>query len=119
MSYLKLTFTWPLPEKMIREFASQVKKIYVIEELDPYLETQIKALGIEVIGKDVIPNMFELSAEILREKILGEEPAQEEQLEVSITPRPPALVPAARTDRCWCLKKTKVRLRATSAVTAR
>ena len=68
VSYLKLTFTWPLPEKMIREFASQVKKIYVIEELDPYLETQIKALGIEVIGKDVIPNMFELSAEILRER---------------------------------------------------
>lgn len=109
VSYLRLTFTWPLPEKMIREFASQVKKIYVIEELDPYLETQIKALGIEVIGKDVIPNMFELSAEILREKILGEEPAQEEQLEVSITPRPPVLCAGCpHRPVFYVLKKMKV-----------
>ncbi|MGI6130087.1 MAG: indolepyruvate ferredoxin oxidoreductase subunit alpha, partial [bacterium] len=86
-SYLKLTFTWPLPEKLIREFASQVKKIYVIEEMDPFLETEIKALGIEVIGKEVIPNMFELSAEILRERILGEQVAKEEKLDVPTPPR--------------------------------
>ena len=42
---------YPLPEKMIREFASRVKKIYVIEELDPFIEEQVKAMGIAVTGK--------------------------------------------------------------------
>lgn len=90
-SYLKLGFTWPLPEKMIRDFAAQVGKIYVIEELDPYLETQIKAMGIEVIGKDIIPNMFELSAEIIREKVLGEKPLPTKEIKAPIAPRPPVL----------------------------
>ena len=93
VSYLKLTLTWPLPEEKIRAFASQVKKLYVIEELDPYLETQIKALGIKVIGKELIPNMFELSADILREKILGEGLPQQggEEGELDLPPRPPVL----------------------------
>lgn len=109
VSYLKLTLTWPLPEKLIREFASQVKKIYVIEELDPYLETQIKALGIDVIGKDVIPNMFELSAEILRERILGEEPAKDNALDVAIPPRPPVLCAGCpHRPVFYTLKKMKV-----------
>jgi len=46
---------YPLPERLIRDFAGQVKKLYVFEELDPFLEEQIKALGIGVIGKDVFP----------------------------------------------------------------
>lgn len=109
VSYLKLTLTWPLPEKLIREFASQVKKVYVIEELDPYLETQIKALGIDVIGKDVIPNMFELSAEILRERILGEEPAKDNALDVAIPPRPPVLCAGCpHRPVFYTLKKMKV-----------
>ena len=91
VSYLKLTLTWPLPETLIREFASKINKIYIIEELDPYLETQIKALGIKVIGKDQIPNMFELSAETLRERILGQKPAPKDNIDPAIPPRPPVL----------------------------
>jgi len=54
-SYLKLGMVYPLPEKMIRDFASKVKKLYVIEELDPFLEEQIKAMGIAVTGKEIFP----------------------------------------------------------------
>ena len=109
VSYLKLSITWPLPEKKIREFAAQVKKLYVIEELDPYLETQIKAMGIKVIGKDVIPNMFELSAEILREKILGEKLPREPETEVPLPPRPPVLCAGCpHRPVFYVLKKMKV-----------
>ena len=50
---LKIGMPNPLPEKTIREFASKVKKLYVIEELDPVIETQVKAMGIECTGKSL------------------------------------------------------------------
>jgi len=46
-SYLKLGMVYPLPEELIRDFASKVKKIYVVEELDPFLEEQIKAMELK------------------------------------------------------------------------
>jgi indolepyruvate ferredoxin oxidoreductase alpha subunit len=55
VSYLKLGMVYPLPENLIREFASKVKKLYVVEELEPFFENQIRKMGIEVIGKDVLP----------------------------------------------------------------
>ncbi|MEG6617428.1 indolepyruvate ferredoxin oxidoreductase subunit alpha [Peptococcaceae bacterium 1198_IL3148] len=61
-SLLKLGFTNPLPEKMIRHFAAQVDKLYVVEELDPFIEMQVKAMGLDVIGKEIIANIGELSA---------------------------------------------------------
>jgi indolepyruvate ferredoxin oxidoreductase, alpha subunit len=71
-SYLKLGMVWPLPKKMIAEFYKKVKKVIVVEELDPFLETEIKALGYKVFhGKDVIPNMFELSPEIIEKSLKG------------------------------------------------
>ena len=45
-SFLKLGLTWPLPMRLIREFASKVEKLYVIEELDPFLEEQVRAAGL-------------------------------------------------------------------------
>ena len=59
-SVLKLGITHPLPRKMIEEFAQGVEKLLVIEELDPVLEEQIRAMGIEVTGKKVFPPCFEL-----------------------------------------------------------
>ena len=71
-SYLKLGMVWPLPKKMIAEFFKKVKKVIVVEELDPFLETEIKALGYKVFhGKDVIPKMYELNPEIVEKAILG------------------------------------------------
>ena len=59
-SVLKLGMTNPLPKKMIKEFAEGVEKLVVIEELDPVLEEQIRAMGMDVIGKEVFPPCFEL-----------------------------------------------------------
>ncbi len=59
-SILKLGMTNPLPQRLIREFASGVEQLIVLEELDPVLEEQIKALGIAVRGKDIFPACFEL-----------------------------------------------------------
>ncbi len=71
-SYLKLGMVWPLPKKLIAEFFKKVKKVMVVEELDPFLETEIRAMGYKLFhGKDVIPNMFELSPEIVEKAIKG------------------------------------------------
>ncbi|SDM11440.1 indolepyruvate ferredoxin oxidoreductase alpha subunit [Dendrosporobacter quercicolus] len=70
-SYLCLGFTNPLPMEMITEFASAVDNLYLIEELEPYLEEQIKAAGIHCIGKDKVPNIGELSPHILRKAFKG------------------------------------------------
>jgi indolepyruvate ferredoxin oxidoreductase alpha subunit len=59
-SILKLGFIYPLPEKTIREFASHFKRLYVVEELEPYLEEGLKALGLDVVGKARIPREGEL-----------------------------------------------------------
>ncbi len=66
---LKLGMCWPLPEKMIQEFADSVDELFIVEELDPFLETHIKAMGIACRGKDVIPNQGELNTAIVRESI--------------------------------------------------
>lgn len=71
-SYLKLGMVWPLPKKMLAEFFKKVKKVIIVEELDPFLETEIKALGYKIWhGKDLIPNMFELSPETVEKALLG------------------------------------------------
>ena len=70
-SYLKLGMLWPLPEKLIKEFASKVDKLYVLEELDPYIENHIKAMGIEVHGKDTFSMFGEFSNVSVREAISG------------------------------------------------
>ena len=71
-SYLKLGMVWPLPKKMIAEFFKKVKKVIIVEELDPFLETEIRAMGYKMFhGKDVIPNMYELSPEIVEKSLLG------------------------------------------------
>ena len=59
-SILKLGMTYPLPKGLIREFAAGVDKLIVIEELDPVLEEQIRAMGLEVTGKEIFPPCFEL-----------------------------------------------------------
>ncbi|OPY83048.1 MAG: 2-oxoacid ferredoxin oxidoreductase [Syntrophorhabdus sp. PtaU1.Bin153] len=73
-SFLKLGMVWPLPKKLIAEFFRKVKKVIIVEELDPFLETEIRALGFNVYhGKDVIPNMFELSPEIIAKSLMAED----------------------------------------------
>ncbi len=91
-SFLKLGLTYPLPMKLIREFASRVKTLYVIEELEGFMEEQIKAAGIPCIGKEKVSNMYELNPQRLRQMLFGTEP-EIKQLPVKPVPRPPALCP--------------------------
>lgn len=71
-SYLKLGFTYPLPMKKIKEFADRVKVLYVIEELEPFMEEQIKAAGIPCIGKEKVPRTDELNPDIIAKVLLNE-----------------------------------------------
>lgn len=89
-SYLKLGMTFPLPMDKIKAFAGKVKKIYVIEEVDPYLENNIKAAGVDCIGKAVMPEWDELNPDIVRESIYGEK-AEVITSEKTAVVRPPAL----------------------------
>ena len=91
-SFLKLGLTYPLPMELIRDFASKVEKLYVIEELDGFMEEQIKAAGIDCIGKDVVSPMYELDPERLREEIFGVKP-RTCAVDAAAAPRAPALCP--------------------------
>lgn len=93
-SYLKLGLIWPLPRRLIGEFVKRVKRVIVVEELDPFLETEIRAMGYQLFhGKDVIPTMYELSPEIIERALKGRryrEPKQRFQV-ADIPKRPPNL----------------------------
>jgi len=89
-SYLKLGLTHPLPMDKIKEFADKVEELYVIEELEPYIEDQLKAAGIKCIGKEKIPAIGELNVDILRKAVFGE--AYESiETEIKAVGRPPTL----------------------------
>ncbi|WP_243373966.1 indolepyruvate ferredoxin oxidoreductase subunit alpha [Geotalea sp. SG265] len=90
-SVLKLGMVYPLPEALIREFAAKVDRLYVVEELDPFLEEQIKALGITVTGKEIIPICGELTPGILRRSF--ELPEPESSTVEKLPGRPPNMCP--------------------------
>ena len=92
-SFLKLGLTFPLPMGLIRDFAKKVEKLYVIEELEPFMEEQIKAAGIDCVGKELTGNMYELNTELVRERVLGVKPSYQVITEVQAAKRPPALCP--------------------------
>lgn len=73
-SYFKVGMSYPLPLESIRRFASGLDTLYVVEELDPFMEDQLKAAGIPCIGKERIPLRGELNPVIVRRALLGEEP---------------------------------------------
>lgn len=89
-SFLKLGFTYPLPMDLIRDFAAKVEMLYVVEELEPFMEEQMKAAGIACIGKDIVPRMYELNPEVLQKAVFGTEP-ETTPVSVSPVPRPPVL----------------------------
>ena len=70
-SFLKLGMVWPLPGKMIAEFFKKVRKVVIVEELDPFFETEIKALGHKVWhGKDLVPTIGELTPAIVEQSLI-------------------------------------------------
>lgn len=92
-SYLKLGMVYPLPEKLIKDFAEKVDKLYVIEELDPVIEEHCKALGVEVIGKDIFTLLGEYTPTMIKSAILNESAPESCELTETIPARPPVLCP--------------------------
>lgn len=90
-SVLKLGMVNPLPKKLIREFAEKVEKLYIIEELDPVIEEQVKSWGIQAIGKEIFTVQGEYSANMIRTAILGED--LELKAPAKAPGRPPILCP--------------------------
>ena len=90
-SVLKLGMVNPLPRKLIEDFASKVETVYIVEELDPVIEEQVKAWGIKAIGKEIFTVQGEYSANMIRTAILGQ------KLEIAAPAqapgRPPILCP--------------------------
>ncbi len=93
VNYLKLGMVYPLPEKLIKDFASKCDKVYVIEELDPFIEEHCKALGINVIGKEAFTMLGEYTPEMIAKAILNEDGKQRSELTAPIPARPPVLCP--------------------------
>jgi indolepyruvate ferredoxin oxidoreductase alpha subunit len=109
VSYLKLGMVYPLPDKMITEFAEKVDMLYVIEELDPFIEDQVKKLGIKAKGKELFPVTGEYSAALLKEKTFGI--AESMPYETGELPpaRPPVLCPGCpHRGVFYVLKKLKL-----------
>ncbi len=90
VSILKIGMPNPLPTETIKTFASKVKKLYVVEELDPVIENFVKSLGIEVHGKDMFSCLGEFSQSTIA-KAFGKEPKEFVTADSVIPARPPMM----------------------------
>lgn len=115
-SVLHLGLTWPLPEKLIRQFAASVDRLIVLEELTPFIEDAVKLMGIAVEGKRIFPAIGEFDARVVRECAIGAgllpESAAVPMLTVDVGPlpaRPPVLCPGCpHRSTFYILSKLKV-----------
>lgn len=94
-SFLKLGMVWPLPTDLIRDFASRVERVIVVEELDPFLEENVRLMGVECEGKRIFPMVDELTPERVRQSAyeagLVEESAHTAVTVPDLPKRPPVL----------------------------
>ncbi|NLM74876.1 MAG: indolepyruvate ferredoxin oxidoreductase subunit alpha [Clostridiaceae bacterium] len=109
VSYLKLGMVHPLPEKLIKEFAGRVEKLYVIEELEPFIENYCHKMGIKVIGKELLPVIGEYNASLIKEKVFGIKEEKPNNIEENVPLRPPVLCPGCpHRGTYYVLKKLKL-----------
>lgn len=94
-SVLKLGCSYPLPSQIIRDFAASVERLFVVEELEPLVENEVRAMGLTIDGKKFFPRVGELSPELVREGFVAAgvlEPEDEQPgFDVTDTPRPPVM----------------------------
>ncbi|MDP7260189.1 MAG: thiamine pyrophosphate-dependent enzyme, partial [Anaerolineales bacterium] len=95
-AFLKLGIVWPMPDDLIRDFAARVKRLIVVEELDPFIEDYIRSLGIQVDGKDIFPMIGEFSVEVVRDSahkagLVDTAPVQQQLDKGALPMRPPVL----------------------------
>ena len=93
VNYLKLGMVYPLPKKKIIDFASKCDKVYVIEELDPFIEEYCKTLGINVIGKEAFTMLGEYTPSMIKKAVLGNESEPYSEIAEQIPARPPVMCP--------------------------
>jgi indolepyruvate ferredoxin oxidoreductase alpha subunit len=89
-SILKLGIVWPLPVKLLKDFAAKVERVIVVEELDSFIEYHCRTIGLEISGKEIFPLIDEFSQNLIREK-LGLPVAAPRSLDVEIPARPPVM----------------------------
>jgi indolepyruvate ferredoxin oxidoreductase alpha subunit len=113
---LKLGMTWPLPEKLIHQFAATVERLIVVEELDPFIEEAVRLMGISCEGKSIFPLLGEFDPRVVRESAvkagLLPESAHVPLPDVDVGPlpgRPPVLCPGCpHRGAFYVLSKLKV-----------
>ena len=108
VSYLKLGCVYPLPVERIKDFASKCDRVYVIEQLDDFIETHCRKIGADVIGKEAFTLCGEYSQAMIAKAIFGEE-KKSLQADVAIPGRPPVLCAGCpHRGLFYALKKRKV-----------
>ena len=108
VSYLKLGCVNPLPIELIKNFAANCDKVYVLEELDPFIEEHCKQIGIDVIGKDAFTLQGEYSQNLIAKVIFGET-KQTMKADIDIPARPPVLCAGCpHRGLYYALKKLKL-----------
>jgi len=93
VSYLKLDMIYPMPQKAIAEFAAKFDMVYVLEEMDPIIETHCKAMGVDVIGKEKFSLLGEYSSDVIASVILGVEVQKAASFGEQVPVRPPVMCP--------------------------
>ena len=105
---LKLGMIWPMPEKKIREFATSVDQLVVVEELDGFIECHCRDMGLSCVGKSMFSNIDELMPLIVAEKLSNPWPIGA-KMEEQIPPRPPVMCAGCpHRGLFYTLKKNKL-----------
>ncbi len=91
VDYFKLGMVWPLPTEKIKSFASEHDKVYVIEELDPFIENECRALGLEVYGKELFTLLGEYTPAMIAKAVLGASAPEFDEADEPLPQRPPVL----------------------------
>ena len=93
-SVLKIGWVWPFPDELIREFAAGVRRLLIVEELDPILEEHVRSLGIACEGRSLVPGIGELSSDRLAAALGKSAPPSSFRIDADLPARPPVLCPA-------------------------
>lgn len=93
VNYLKLGMVYPLPIELIKEFSKGLDKVYVIEELDPFIEEHCKTIGVDVIGKAAFTMLGEYTPTMIKKVILNEDGFEFNKIDEVIPVRPPVMCP--------------------------
>ena len=93
VNYCKLGMVWPLPTTLLSDFCATCDTVYVIEELDPFIEEHCRAMGLPVIGKEKFSLLGEYTPNAIRKVVLGQAAPESITPEESLPARPPVLCP--------------------------